>query len=139
MDRSEGSLEAAQRLGTLIEAEGAEIHLLHVQKPLVSLLKALWIDAEERHRLEIERRLEAEKIFMAANAGLAQQGLVSHHQLTAEGDPADEIVRCSEELEVDLIAMGGHGGVSHKVSSRSERPVLIVRKPDQETASLRAS
>ena len=139
VDRSEGSLEAAQRLGTLIEAEGAEIHLLHVQKPLVSLLKALWIDAEERHRLEIERRLEAEKIFMAANAALAQQGLVSHHQLTAEGDPANEIVRCSEELDVDLIAMGGHGGVSHKVSSRSERPMLIVRKPDQETASLRAS
>jgi phosphoglycerate kinase len=139
VDGSEGSLETARRLGILIDAERAEIDLLHVQKPLVSLLKALWIDPEKTHRLEIERRLEAEKIFMAANAALAHQGLISHHQFTAEGDPANEIVRCSEELGVDLIAMGGHGGVSHKVTNRSGRPVLIVRKPDAETASLRAS
>src|SRR6266850_5265696 len=130
VDGSEGSLETARRLGSLIEAEGAEIDLLYVQKPLVSPLKALWIDPEKRHRLEIERRLEAEKVFMAANAELAHDGLISHHQLTAEGDPANEIVRCSEELDADLIAMGGHGSVSHKVTNRSGRPVLIVRKPE---------
>jgi len=39
-------------------------------------------------------------------------------------------MRCSEELGADLIAMGGHGGVSHKVTHRSERPVLIVRKAE---------
>ena len=128
VDRSEGSLETARRLGILIEADGAEIILLHVQKPLLSPLKAMWIDSEKRHRLEIERRLETEKIFMAANAALAHQGLTSDHQITAEGDPANEILRCSEEFDVDLIAMGGDGGVSHKVTNRSERPVLIVRK-----------
>jgi len=130
VDGSEGSLEAARKLGILIDAEGAEIDLLHVQKPVISLLKTLWIDPEKRHRLEIERQLEAEKIFMAANAALAHQGLISHHQFTAEGDPANEIMRCSEELGADLIAMGGHGGVSHKVTHRSERPVLIVRKAE---------
>jgi phosphoglycerate kinase len=138
VDGSEDSLETVRRLGNLIEAERAEIHLLHVQKPLRSL-KALWIDSERRHRIEIERRLEAERIFMAANAALAEQGLISYQQITAEGDPSNEILRCAEELDVDLIAMGEHGGVSHKVAGRSERPVLIVRKPDEEAVLLRAS
>src|SRR6266850_1371300 len=128
VDGSEGSLEAARRLGLVIDAEGAEVDLLHVQKPLVSLLKALCIDPEKRHRLEIERRLETERIFKATNAALAHQGLISHHQFTAEGDPANEILRCYEELGADLIAMGGHGGVSHKLTHRSARPVLLVRR-----------
>jgi phosphoglycerate kinase len=131
VDGSEVALETARRLGILIDAERSEIDLLHVQKPLVALLKGLWIDPEKRHRLEIERRLEAERIFMAVNAALAHQGLISRHQLTAEGDPANEILKCSGELNADLIALGGYGDVSQKVTNRSERPVLVV--PGHET------
>ena len=128
VDGSEHSLEAARKLGQLLNVEGAQISLLHVAD-----------DAEQA-----TRQIEAQQIFSATNAELARQGLTSHHQLIVEGNPADEILRLADEMGADLIAMGSHGrtgvlrllmgSVSRKVLDQARCPVLIVRIPDEEMA-----
>jgi phosphoglycerate kinase len=141
VDGSEHSLEAARKLGRLIDAEDAEISLLHAQKPEAFAVGKAWIDPDAQHRREILRRQEAELVFDITNAQLAQQGLTVRQQLRVEGDPADEILRCADEIGADLIVMGSHGrtgvlrvlmgSVSRKALDRARCPVLIVRIPDK--------
>ena len=136
VDGSAHALEAARRLGRLVDAAGAEISLLHVQPPT-----GIWNDPDTKRRRDIEQRREAERMFAAMSAPLAQQGLISHRQVLAEGDPAEEIVKCADEIGADLIAMGSHGrtgvlrllmgSVSRKVLDHAPCPVLIVRILDQ--------
>jgi phosphoglycerate kinase len=141
VDGSQHSLEVARRLGRLVDAEGAEISLLYVQKPEPFVTDQTWVDPEVKRRRKLERQLQAERIFAAANAALAQQGLTSHRQFAVEGDPADEILKFADEIGADLIAMGSHGqtgilrflmgSVSRKVLDHAKCPVLIVRLPDR--------
>ena len=142
VDGSEHSLEVARRIGSLVNAEGAEIILLYVEKPPALITEDMWISPKEKREREIERQLEAEKIFALANAELARQGLISHLQIAVEGDPPDEILQVADEISVDLIAMGSHGksgvlsmimgSTSRKVLDQAKCPVLIVRIPDAE-------
>lgn len=141
VDGSEYSLEVARRLSQLVDVEGAEILLLHVQKPVDGKTGQEWTDPEIKQRREIERRREAERIFGAISMQLAEQGLTAQQQVLAEGDPADEILKFAGEIGADLIAMGSHGrtgvlrspmgSVSRKVLDQTRRPVLIVRIPDR--------
>ena len=146
MDGSEHSLEAARKLGRLIDAEGAEISLLHVQKRKALAVGEALIDPDTKQRREILRRREAERVFDITNAPLAQQGLTVRQQLTVEGDPADEILRFADEIGADLIVMGSHGrtgvlrvlmgSVSRKALDRAKCPVLIVHIPDRRMAEV---
>jgi nucleotide-binding universal stress UspA family protein len=126
VDGSQHSLEAAGKLGELLNVQGAKISLLHVA------------DGSN----EVSRQTEAKQMFSVANAALARQGLTSDHQLVVEGDPANEILKFADELSADLIAMGSHGrtgvmrflmgSVSRKVLDQAQCPVLVVRIPDVE-------
>lgn len=126
VDGSDHSLEAVGKLGSLINTDYSQISLLHV--------------ASSESRLE--QLFTADRIFSAADAALAQQGLISHQQITLEGNPADEILKFADEVGADLIAMGSHGlsgvlrllmgSVSQKVLNQAKCPVLIVRIPDEE-------
>jgi phosphoglycerate kinase len=139
VDGSEHSLEAARELGRLIDAEDAEISLLHAQKPEAFAVGKAWIDPDTKHFRDIRRRQEAERVFDITNAALAQRRLTVRRQLTVEGDPADEILRLADEIGADLIVMGSHGrtgvlrvlmgSVSRKVLDRAKCPVMIVRIP----------
>jgi phosphoglycerate kinase len=145
VDGSEPSLEAARKIGGLVDAEGAEIILVYVQKPAETGIEYIFMDAETKRRRELERRLEAERVVAAANAPLVRQGLVPHRQMVIEGDPATEILKIADTLGVDLIAMGAHGrpavvhfflgSVSRKVLDHAGCPVLIARPPDQREAA----
>jgi phosphoglycerate kinase len=140
-DGSKHSLEAARKLGRVVNAEGAEITLVYVQKPQPFVTEDTWIDPDTKREREIERRLEAERIFAAVNGALARQGLISHRQFTTEGEPADAILKFADEIGADLIAMGSHGrtgvlrilmgSVSRHVLDHAKCPVLIVRIPDR--------
>lgn len=142
VDGSEHSLAVASRIGSLVDAEGAEINLLYVQKPKSIVAEGLWVDPQIEREREIERQFEAERIFAAVNAALARQGLISHMQIEVEGDPADEILRFADEISADLIAMGSHGksgvlslimgSVSRKVIDHSRCSVLVVRRSEPE-------
>lgn len=126
VDGSNHSLEAARKLGTLVNAQNAQISLLYVTG----------------RDSEIEQQLKANRVFSETNAALAEQGLTSHRQLTVEGSPADEILKFADKNGMDLIAMGSHGltgalrllmgSVSRKVLDQAKCPVLIVRIPDDE-------
>jgi phosphoglycerate kinase len=145
VDGSEPSLEAARKIGGLVDAEGAEIILLYVQKPAEAGVEYVFMDAETKRRREMEHRLEAERVVAAANAPLVRQGLVAHRQIVVEGDPPSEILKLADEMGVDLIAMGAHGrtgvlrvfvgSVSRKVIDHASCPVLIARVPDQREAA----
>jgi len=146
VDGSEHSLEAARKLGRLIDAEDAEISLLHVQKPTAFAVGKAWIDPDAKQRREILRRREAELVFDITSAPLAQQRLNVRQQLVVEGDPADEILRLADEIGADLIVMGSHGrtgvlrvlmgSVSRKVLDQAKCPVLIVRIPVRRTVGV---
>jgi phosphoglycerate kinase len=141
VDGSEPSLEAARKIGGLVDAQGAEIMLLYVQKPPAVTPEYIFMDVATKRRHEMERRLEAERVMAPANAALLRQGLVAHRQMVIEGDPEAEILKIADEMGVDLIAMGAHGrtgvlgfflgSVSRKVLDQAQCPVLIVRVPGQ--------
>jgi nucleotide-binding universal stress UspA family protein len=141
VDGSAHALEVARRLGQLVDAAGAAIALLYVHRPGTLAAEPVWNDSGAIRQRDIEPRLEAERIFAAINAALARQGLTSHWQWMAEGNPAEQIVKCAGELAADLIAMGSHGrtgivrlvmgSVSREVLDHAPCPVLIVRMPDQ--------
>lgn len=143
VDGSEHSLEAARKLGRLIDAEGAEISLLHAQRPEALAVGKAWIDPETKQYREIRRR-EAEQVFALAEAQLARRRLTARRRLVVEGDPADEILRLADEIGADLIVMGSHGrtgllrvlmgSVSRKVLDQAKCPVLIVRIPERRMA-----
>jgi nucleotide-binding universal stress UspA family protein len=61
--------------------------------------------------------------------------------LLERGHPVEQIIRVSEEKNIDLIVMGRHGygvlrdalmgGVARGVLRRSTKPVLLVKLPDE--------
>jgi nucleotide-binding universal stress UspA family protein len=126
VDGSDHSLEAVGKIGSLVNGHETHIYLVHVA-------------SQER---QLEQIFNADRIFSAANAALAAQGLISHDQVMLEGSPADEILKFADQNGVDLIAMGSHGltgvlrlvmgSVSRKVLDQAKCPVLIVRVPDVE-------
>src|SRR5262245_12792326 len=146
VDGSEHSLEAARKLGRLIDAEGAVISLLHVQKRKALAVGEALIDPETKQIREILRRREAELVFDITSAPLARQRLNVRKQLVVEGDRANEILRFADEIGADLIVMGSHGRtgglrvlmgrVSRKVLDQAKCPVLIVRIPDRRMAEV---
>jgi phosphoglycerate kinase len=141
VDGSAHSRDVARRLGQLVDAVGAVILLLYVQKPDDVTTGPPWMESDVRRRRDFERQMEAERIFATINAALAQQGLTSHGQLMIDGDPADEVLKFADEIGADLIAMGSHGrtglrrflmgSVSRQVLDHAKCPVLIVRTPEQ--------
>lgn len=145
VDGSEPSLEAARKIGRLVDADGAEINLLYVQKPPDVAVEDALMDTQTKRRRELARQLEAERVVAAAHAPLASQGLISHHQMIVEGDPANEIVKLANEIGAELIAMGSRGrtglvgailgSVSRKVLDRASCPVLIVHGPNRQPAA----
>jgi phosphoglycerate kinase len=139
VDGSKPSQEAATKLAGLVEADGAEINLLYVQKPPDFGSEKKWLD-ENRWRRELEYRLEGERVVLAANVPLLRHGLLPRRQLVVQGaDPARVILQYADELGVELIAMGAHsragllnffvGSVSRTVLDQAKCPVLTARVP----------
>ena len=141
VDGSEHALEVARRLGQLVNANNVAISLLYVQRSDGFGTDPAWMDSETKRRRDLERQMAAERIFAAINAALARQGLISHRQWMATGEPAEEILTFASEIGADLIAMGSHGrtgirrfllgSVSRQVLDHAPCPVLIVRIPEQ--------
>ena len=65
------------------------------------------------------------------------EGKIPHQTIVRVGDPAAEIVKLEEELDVDLVVMATHGrtgekyeklgSVAERVVRESTRPVLTIR------------
>lgn len=71
------------------------------------------------------------------------------HRFILEGEPAEEIVRFAKEHECDLIVMGTHGrtglgrllmgSVAENVVRRAPCPVLTVKEPMPQAATMTAA
>lgn len=130
-DFSESSAEAVRCGVELARERGAALILLHVGEAAAQVatefplgLEASLQDAERERLLRI--------------LAPADQIAVRPEFVMCSGAPAEEIVRCASEREVDLIVMGTHGrgGVSHlllgsvaeKVIRTAPCPVLVIRQ-----------
>ena len=70
------------------------------------------------------------------------EGFITDDIIVVRGNPVEEIIIYSEESNCDLIVMGTHGqgtladamigSTARRVLRRSQKPVLVVRLPDEE-------
>jgi nucleotide-binding universal stress UspA family protein len=119
---------------SLAKLEGASLTLCSVIDPMAAMWSTSSGPSAEVALAEAQEgtnRLVSDAVARARAAGIAAEGHVLH------GDPAGEIVACSEKGRADAIVMGTHGwtGIKHVVmGSVAEQvlrsapcPVVVVR------------
>ena len=119
----------------LAKENEAELSVVHVIEPIAVgyAIEASSVDIEGLHQ-EASKQARENLLEIGGNIGIPAHRL--HSKL---GQPAKEIKSLAEEIDADLIVMGGHGrhgwellfgststGVSHGVGC----DLLIVRIPD---------
>jgi nucleotide-binding universal stress UspA family protein len=121
---------AARRLWS-----GAQLHLLHVYKsgrfdrPAHAGIKTEDLVAEAQSLLAFHVRMARRQCPAPVTGHFAQ------------GDPADEILRCARSLSPDLLVLGTHdawglerfllGSVAETVAKRAPCSVVVVRQKDR--------
>ncbi len=106
IDFSEASLVLIPYAKYLIDKLGAKVHLLYVARSL-SYMAGFYVPHPSIKRFE-EEMLEGVKKSMEKFLDEHFQGIpVETHILT--GDAASEIIKFSQENDIDLILMGTHG------------------------------
>lgn len=140
-DGSQQSLKAARFLGTLVNPASVErITVIAVIRPLAAVPFAQDLEGEqaaggtEAFALSFRREAQAAAERVAAEL----QGKAPRvDTVVRSGSPADEIVRAADEVEADLIVVGGRGkgavgailmgSVAHRVLHHALCPVLVTR------------
>jgi nucleotide-binding universal stress UspA family protein len=138
VDGSDGSLQALDKLGSLVDLNTADVTLVHVVETpwLHTDSDAEWIDGEdESGELEREFTREAEEILENARTKLPARTAVE--TLIYRGNPADEILGEAERGAYDLVVVASSGSidlkhqmlgsVSMKVAWNAPCSVLLVR------------
>lgn len=134
-DGSRGSRLAVEAAGAIAASLGSAVSLIQVLKPSWPMPgRGLALSAPEVEALagEPERQELAE-----ARRSLEASGCVVERAGFELGQAPDRLLALADTLDVDLIVVGAHGrsparrwilgGVSDHVSSRSPRPVLVMR------------
>jgi nucleotide-binding universal stress UspA family protein/quercetin dioxygenase-like cupin family protein len=131
-DFSTNSRYAFETACTLARDNGATLVLLHVMAPSASPL----LQVPPPDPLRPAESQESVGQFPWPQPSDAK--IRVEHRL-AEGDPAEEILRASEQLSCDLIVMGTHGrtglgrlltgSVAEEVLRKAAGPVLVVKTP----------
>jgi len=163
-DLSESTRPVVQFAVSLAKKLDARLYLLHVVEPLSDshglLIEAYLSDEMVQKAKEVAAKMREEtsqrvldqiksrvericaKDFDATPE--QRQQLVDDIRVVS-GPPAEAIVREADDLDVDLIIVGGHTGFSlkstilgstaRKVTHLSRKPVLVVPMPESETWS----
>ena len=133
-DRSLAALELAVRLQNTFESE---LFVLCVYRHY-SLLEASMsmVRPEEPENLDESMREYASGVVEKAKAFAAEHGAKDVRGFVKSGPPARTIVSFAEDKDVSLIVLGSRGlgdvegyllgSVSHKVTSLTDSPVLVV-------------
>jgi len=111
---------------------GAKITLVHVADGFVARHQRLFNLEESEEMIKDRQYLE----------GIERELSAEGHEVVcilAQGNPADEIIKLAESLNVDLIAMSTHGhrfladlvlgSVADQVRHRTSIPVLMLKAP----------
>jgi nucleotide-binding universal stress UspA family protein len=137
-DFSAFSERVVQRAARIAQKHDADLHLLHVVRPL-DLYPGLTLGADEfgQHDQDLQQAEQSRLDVMAA--ALASQFGIRAHPVTRLGRAHTEIAAYAQEVSADLVAAGARGestlmdlilgSTVSRVLRVVDRPVLIVRKP----------
>jgi nucleotide-binding universal stress UspA family protein len=140
-DFSDFSERVVQRAARIAQQHHAELHLLHVVRPL-DLYPSLTLAPEEfsQHDLDLQQVEQGRLDAMAA--ALTKQFGIRVQPVTRLGRAHSEIAAYAQEVSADLVVAGARGETTlmdlflGSTASRLLRvaacPVLIVRKPADE-------
>jgi nucleotide-binding universal stress UspA family protein len=111
----DGSPLSEAALAHALDVFDCPVTVLNVVTPLdASMSESGVIEREER---ENEAREHADEVIEAAASRAAEHDQ-SVETVVEEGDPAETIVECADEHDVDQIVMGGHGGDANELTQR---------------------
>jgi nucleotide-binding universal stress UspA family protein len=143
-DGSEQSLKAARYLRDLLAPASVEkVSVLAVVRPLAAVPFASDFGEEHHAAQQAEMDPTGYSFQQAAREAVERvaselRDMTSNVDTTVRaGTPADQIVRAADELEADLIVIGGRGkgameaivlgSVAYRVLHHAPCPVLIMR------------
>jgi nucleotide-binding universal stress UspA family protein len=143
-DFSEPSRGALRYAGALAEHFYADLMVLAVDDPFLTASAAAAMD---EHFLERQTRA-ALTTFVTETFAARRPQVPDVREHLATGRPADEILRCAEEFNADLIVMSTHGAsgvrklvfgsVTERVLRNTYLPVLVTPGADRGPESLDA-
>lgn len=141
-DGSKQSLKAARFLGALVNPATIErITVVAVVRPLAAVPFASDFGEGEQAAARqtgevVSFRREAKEATERVAAAL-REAVPRVDTVVRAGSPADEIIRTADELEADLIVIGGRGkgtvgailmgSVAYRVIHNAPCPVLVTR------------
>jgi nucleotide-binding universal stress UspA family protein len=136
-DGSETAAEAVRQAIELAKAVGAEMHVVSAYNPVPEAeLRRQRQDAPQDIQHSINPRQEADAALEAARERV-EQGGVTVHAHSQQGDPANAILDVAEDEGADLIVVGNRGmtgasrfllgSVPNKISHHAPCSVMIIR------------
>ena len=135
-DFSKASGKAFATSLMLAKTTRATLTILHVIAPLVPVSPDQYVGPETWRELDEETRKWTRRKLAALTARAGKAG-VKVATITADGSPAQQIVRVARSKRFDLVIIGTHGrtglakfflgSVAGRVVSTSPCPVLTVR------------
>jgi len=149
-DLSESARHAFGYAADLAQRYGAMMTILYVMENMSHLVEnevKETIGQKEWDKLKFERlnyvtektKVRLEDFCRDMNSEIDSCRLLVEDILVIRGNPPEEIINTSKEINADMIVMGsyGHniledafiGGTARKVVKQSEKPVLVVRLP----------
>jgi len=149
-DLSESARHAFGYAADLAQRYGAMMTILYVMENMSHLVEnevKETIGQKEWDKLKFERlnyvtektKARLEDFCREMNSEIDSCRLLVEDILVIRGNPPEEIINVSKEINADMIVMGsyGHnilqdafiGGTARKVVKQSEKPVLVVRLP----------
>lgn len=138
-DGSREATLAAEAAVELANGTGSEMHVVHVVSTAPEMPYPRYLAKERSEALLEAKKLHALTLLDRRVSWIEKIGgkvAGSHYR---EGQPDEEVIRLSEELDVGLVITGGRKlgwferafarSFSERVLNRANRPVLVVREP----------
>ncbi len=133
VDGSENCLRASRMAVDLAEGIGARVHLFYVFP--ASSVEIIGMAGMSRDDIDQAAQAAAQRVFDKVRAELGQTG-VELTEETSVGDPAEEVIRYTEDDRDVLVMIGRRGlsrmqalllgSVSEKVIRHARSPVMVV-------------
>ncbi|QLH76314.1 universal stress protein [Halosimplex rubrum] len=112
----DGSPLADEALAHALETFDCRITVLNVVTPLdASMSEGGVLEPDERRREDARERTQS---LVESARGAAAEGDRTVETVVETGDPAETILAAAEDMDVDQIVMGGHGGDRSDIGRR---------------------